>query len=120
MFLPDTLLDELAVLSACETNVGPVRPLEAGTSLAQAFLAAGAHRVIASHWTVADDSTAELMATFFESVATSQKTDSNSAAAMPAIDYAASLQNARRQLRSTSRWSAPYFWAPFILVGPSR
>ena len=111
---------ELAVLSACETNVGPTRPLEAGTSLAQAFLAAGAHRVIASHWTVSDDSTAELMATFFEGVATSQKMDSNSATAMPVIDYAASLQKARRKLRSTSRWSAPYFWAPFSLVGPSR
>ena len=33
---------ELAVLSACVTNVGPQRPLEAGVTLASGFLSAGA------------------------------------------------------------------------------
>src|SRR5262249_15425024 len=53
---------ELAVLSACQTNVGPQPPLEAGVSLAGGFLAAGARRVVASHWAVDDRSTAALMA----------------------------------------------------------
>ena len=49
------------MLSACETNVGPQLPLEAGVTLASGFLAAGARRVVASHWSGDDRSTAELM-----------------------------------------------------------
>src|SRR5262249_10172715 len=43
---------ELAVLSACQTNVGPQHPLEAGVTLASGFLAAGGRRGVASHWRV--------------------------------------------------------------------
>src|SRR5262249_8519705 len=59
---------ELAVLSACPTNVGPQPPLEAGVTLAGGFLAAGARRVVASHWGVDDESTAVLMKEFFAKV----------------------------------------------------
>src|SRR5262249_61421821 len=38
---------ELAVLSACWTNVGPLPPLEAGGTLASGFLSAGAPRGVA-------------------------------------------------------------------------
>ncbi len=107
---------ELAVLSACKTNVGAKRPLEAGTTLAQGFLAAGARRVIASHWSVADESTAELIGTFFEEIARQRK------AAEP-ITYAEALQKARKKLREGSkdpRWASPYYWAPFVLIGPGE
>src|SRR5262249_40015809 len=59
---------ELAVLSACFSNVGPQPPLEAGVTLASGFLAAGARRVVASHWGVDDESTADLMEAFFQKV----------------------------------------------------
>jgi CHAT domain-containing protein len=98
---------ELAVLSACFTNVGPQPPLEAGVTLANGFLAAGARRVVASHWGVDDESTAELMSAFFREVTTTR------------TGYARALQQARRQVRDRERWSAPYFWAPFVLVGPA-
>jgi CHAT domain-containing protein len=39
----------LVVLSACETAVGPKRPLEAGVTLGSGFLEAEARRVVASH-----------------------------------------------------------------------
>jgi CHAT domain-containing protein/tetratricopeptide (TPR) repeat protein len=100
---------QLAVLSACQTNVGPDRPMEAGSTIAQAFLAAGARRAICSHWNVDDASTAELIGGFFERVA-----------AATAIDYSKSLHDARVAIRSQSQWTSPYYWAPFILIGPPR
>jgi CHAT domain-containing protein len=102
---------ELAVLSACVTNVGPQRPLEAGVTLAGGFLTAGAHRVVASHWSVDDRSTAELMEVFFREVA-------SAAGQGQQASYARALQQARRQVRGQTQWSAPFYWAPFVLVGP--
>lgn len=99
---------ELAVLSACETNVGPQRPLEAGLTLASAFLAAGARRVVASHWNVDDRSTAELMGAFFEEVMAERK---------GAFSYARALHNARKKLREQPKTDAPFQWAPFVLIG---
>lgn len=104
---------ELAVLSACQTNVGPNRPLEAGSTLAQAFLAAGARRVVASQWSVSDASTTELVSSFLESVANSLQ-DSH------APSFASALHQAKLQIRRDKRWAAPYYWAPFILLGPNE
>lgn len=99
----------LAVLSACQTNVGPERPLEAGSSLARAFLAAGAQRVVASHWSVSDDSTTELIGTFFEEVTRNADGGTRNS-------YVHALQLARRKVRAKPEWSAPYHWAPFVLL----
>ena len=104
---------EMAVLSACQTNVGPERPMEAGASLAQAFLAAGARRVVASHWSVSDASTAELMSVFFKEIASAQSSNTP-------LDYSDALQKARKHIRNDPRWSSPYYWAPFVLLGPAR
>ena len=101
---------ELAVLSACETNVGPRRPLEAGVTLAGGFLAAGARRVVASHWGVDDQSTAELMEAFFKE---------GVAGARPGrpVAYARALREAQRKVRGQEKWSTPHYWAPFVLIG---
>ena len=109
--LPSLRDCELAVLSACVTNVGPQRPLEAGVTLAGGFLAAGARRVVASHWSVDDRSTAVLMEAFFAVVTDAVKRNQP-------VDYAAALQKARKKVRQTPEWSAPYYWAPFVLIGP--
>jgi len=102
---------ELAVLSACVTNAGPQRPLEAGVTLSTAFLAAGARRVVASHWSVDDESTAKLMEVFFQRVKAAKPGEP--------VAYAKALQFARRILRNDPRFAAPYFWAPFVVVGPA-
>jgi CHAT domain-containing protein len=99
------------VLSACQTNVGPQLPLEAGVSLAGGFLAAGAGRVVASHWGVDDRSTAALMAALFDGVMAAP-------ARGESMSYARALRQARLRLRNSADWSAPYHWAPFVLVGP--
>jgi len=99
---------ELAVLSACMTNVGPQQPLEAGVTLANGFLAAGARRVIASHWEVEDDSTSQLMQLFFAELKGDPQRSAHA------------LQRARQRIRATPGWSNPYHWAPFILIGPGE
>jgi CHAT domain-containing protein len=101
---------ELAVLSACVTNVGPQEPLEAGITLAAGFLAAGARRVVASHWSVDDEATAALMTSFFKEITAS-------AGRGESVDYAAAMQKARLAVRSRPGCAAPFFWAPFVLLG---
>jgi tetratricopeptide (TPR) repeat protein len=105
---------ELAVLSACETNVGPQPPLEAGVTLAGGFLTAGARRVVASQWEVGDDeSTARLMETFFREVVAANRRGGP-------VPFALALQKARKEVRNRSEWSAPFHWAPFVLIGPAE
>jgi CHAT domain-containing protein len=104
---------DLAVLSACVTNVGPQRPLEAGVTLAGGFLTAGARRVVASHWNVDDRSTSELMGTFFQEVTAA-------AAKGEKVHYARALQRARLKVRGKDEWASPFYWAPFVLLGPAE
>jgi len=100
------------VLSACVTNVGPQQPLEAGVTLASGFLTAGARRVVASQWSVEDESTAVLMEAFFVEVTAAAKKGER-------IGYAEALQKARRKVRAQHKeWAKPCFWAPFVLLGP--
>lgn len=56
---------ELAVLSACETNVGIVRAGQGVESLQKALTMAGAHGVLTSLWSVPDEATRELMTEFY-------------------------------------------------------
>ncbi|MBY0459152.1 MAG: CHAT domain-containing protein, partial [Gemmataceae bacterium] len=100
---------ELTVLSACVTNVGPQRPLEAGVTLAGAFLGAGSRGVMASCWSVDDQATAELMSAFFAAVRPEKG---------KGIAYADALRNARQAIRKRPGWEAPFYWAPFVYVGP--
>jgi CHAT domain-containing protein len=57
---------ELAVLSACQTGLGAVADGECVQNLQRAFHVAGCADVIASLWSVPDESTAALMAVFYE------------------------------------------------------
>ncbi|HEX4612394.1 MAG TPA: CHAT domain-containing protein, partial [Urbifossiella sp.] len=102
---------ELTVLSACVTNVGPQRPLEAGVTLSGAFLSAGSRGVMASCWSVDDRATAELMGAFFAGV--------NPTGPSPGAP-ADALRAARLAVRGRPGWEAPFYWAPFVYVGPPR
>src|SRR5262249_25907210 len=82
----------LAALRARVTPGGPQQPLEAGVTLAGGFLAAGAHRVVASFWSVDDESTAALMERFFKEVTTAV------GEGRPAA-YLGALQQARQKVR---------------------
>lgn len=100
---------ELTVLSACITYVGPQRPLEAGVTLAGAFLCAGSRGVMASCWSVDDQATADLMSEFFRAVKPGDPSPGSSADA---------LKEARLKIRAKPGWDSPFYWAPFVFVGP--
>ncbi|MDZ7292988.1 MAG: CHAT domain-containing protein [candidate division KSB1 bacterium] len=102
---------ELAVLSACESNFGRYFEGEGIFALSRGFLAAGARRVIASHWALDDLSTAELISAFFRQIARDEK------AGEKKIDYVRALRDAKRTVRNQKQWAAPCDWAPFILTG---
>ncbi len=96
----------LVVLSACQTAVqtGQRGELPAGEEfigLVAALLEAGAASVVASLWSVADQSTAELMEGFYR--------------ALPREGRGQALRSAQRALRQ--KHAHPFFWAPFVLVG---
>jgi CHAT domain-containing protein len=102
---------ELAVLSACQTYAGPERPLEAGTSMARAFLEQGARRVVCSQWSTDDQATTDFMKAFFQAIRSARHAGRD-------VDYAQALHDAKRSLRGDSnRGSLPKYWSPFVLVG---
>jgi CHAT domain-containing protein len=101
---------ELAVLSACKTNIGKQRPLETGSTMARSFIIAGARRVVCTQWAVNDQSTLSLVTRFFENIASQSKGERDE------INLADALSQARKQVRRT--YSLPRHWAPFVLIGP--
>jgi CHAT domain-containing protein len=104
------LAAELVVLSACGTGTGREIPGEGIQGLSRAFLYAGAPRVLMSLWNVDDLSTASLMEHFYLHLLRDQEAP------------ATALRQAQLQLLSADddRWQAPYYWAPFALVGDWR
>jgi len=99
----------LVTLSACETALGSgyFSEVPAGddfVGLTRAFLSAGSQAVLASLWAVNDRSTLQLMVDFYRR--------------LPKEGKAAALAKTQRAMRlSGGRYSHPYFWAPFVLVG---
>jgi len=102
---------QLAILSACETNCGPEQHGEGVWALSRGFLVAGARRVVASDWLVDDEAAASLVSYFCGGVA--QGTEGGHTP-----DYAEALTAAKRWVHGQEKWQSPYYWAPFVLVGP--
>ncbi len=97
----------LVMLSACETGLGKEKRGEGVMGLTRAFMYAGAPTVGVSLWSVADKSTADLMTDFYKRLlSTGQGTTSSGA-----------LRGAQLAMISGKKYSAPFFWAPFVLVG---
>lgn len=100
---------QLGILSACQTNVGADRPLEAPSSLSRAFFTAGAARVLSSSWQVHDKSTSMLVASFCEELAQSDAQGSTD-------QYGRALKFAKQKVRE--QYPHPSHWASFTLSGP--
>lgn len=99
---------EVAVLSACHTNSIPEQINEGTWGLSHGFVVAGATRVVASNWLVDDEAAAQLVVDYLSRIATAG--DSK-------IRHAEALRDAKRNLtRNNPMWSAPYYWAPFVLL----
>ena len=96
---------DLVVLSACQTGLGKEVRGEGLVGLTRGFMYAGAPRVVVSLWSVNDQATAELMVHFYKGMLVDK------------LRPAAALRSAQMALRNDSRWSAPYYWAGFVLQG---
>jgi len=107
---------DLVVLSACQSGLGAEAGGEGMVGLTRAFHYAGARSVLASLWSVADDSTAWLMEYLYEGLQQGE----------PVGDALRTAQV--RCLRSPSPESAmagpalahPFYWAGFVLSGAWR
>ncbi len=102
---------ELTILSACQTNYGPEQQGEGIWALSRGFLVAGSRRVVASNWVVDDEAAASLISMFCSGVAKAEHEHQP-------VDYAGSLQESKRRIRRQEKWSSPYYWGTFVLVGP--
>jgi CHAT domain-containing protein len=102
---------ELAILSACDTNVGPEQRGEGVWALSRGFLAAGARRVAATNWLLDDEAAASTVSYFCARVARQEASEGD-------VDYARALHEAKRWVRSVEKWKSPYYWAPMVLIGP--
>jgi CHAT domain-containing protein len=97
---------DLAVLSACQTGLGKFSKGEGVIGLSRALVYAGAKSIMVSYWSVADESTADLMTNFYINLL-----------AQPKSNFAEALQQAKLKMIATGKYSAPYYWAPFVLIG---
>jgi CHAT domain-containing protein len=75
--------------------------------MTRAFLHAGARSIVVSLWKVDDEATSDLMVSFYRNLGR-------------VGDKAEALRRAKLELIDRSRYSHPYYWAAFILVGRSR
>lgn len=96
----------LVTLSACQTGLGKISKGEGVIGLSRALVYAGAKNIIVSFWSVADDSTSELMKDFYKRLLEN-----------PSSRYWENLQAAKLSLMKNEKYAAPYYWAPFILIG---
>jgi CHAT domain-containing protein/tetratricopeptide (TPR) repeat protein len=97
---------DLVTLSACQTGLGKISRGEGVIGLSRALVYAGAKSIIVSFWSVADESTSELMKTFYQQLLEN-----------PSSGYATNLRDAKLSLMKKKEYSFPFYWAPFILIG---
>ncbi len=93
---------ELLVLSACQTATGDQR---AALGLAGVAVRSGARSTLATLWSVRDESTAQLMAEFYQYLTQAEN------------NKAESLRQAQLSILKNPKYEHPYYWAPFVLVG---
>jgi CHAT domain-containing protein len=101
---------ELLVLSACETARGRALGGEGINGMLWAAFVAGAPTTLASLWRVESASTSDLMIAFHRNWLEARRSKDPGA-------KAASLQKAALALIAGGKYSHPFYWAGFILIG---
>ncbi|MEN8444451.1 MAG: CHAT domain-containing protein, partial [Cyanobacteria bacterium J06555_13] len=92
---------ELLVLSACATAQGDRRAV---LGLAGIAVRAGTRSTLSTLWRADDGANTQLMADFYQGLS-------------DGLNKAQALQRAQRTLLSEAGYPAPYYWAPYVLVG---
>jgi len=98
---------DLLVLSACQTAEGDRR---AALGLAGFALRSGARATLASLWSVNDSATAQLMNHFYQELTRPHPH-------LPARSKADLFRQAQLTLLRDPKYSHPYYWAAFVLIG---
>lgn len=98
---------ELVSLSACETGLGKISQGEGVIGLSRALKYAGAQNLMVSLWQVNDQSTSDLMISFYK----------NHLYHSDRAGFRDDLRKAKLELIASDKYSSPYYWAPFILIG---
>lgn len=95
---------QLAVLSACNTAKGTVKPGAGVMSLAWAFKYAGCPSIVMSQWQVDDAATHDIMSNLYRYLREGKTT-------------AAALRQAKLDFLDTSVRVHPYYWSAFVYLG---
>jgi CHAT domain-containing protein len=95
-------------LSGCETGVGTVGSTafatgEDYTTLALAFLYAGAQNVVSTLWRIEDEGAAAFVKSYYDHLSTHGPTEA--------------LAQAQREMMSDERYGSPYYWAAYQVAG---
>lgn len=93
---------ELVTLSGCATGLSVVAAGDELLGLIRGLLYAGAQSLLLTLWDVHDQTTTEMMTSFYRRAGARQ-------------NKALALQGAMHELRE--RYPHPYYWAPFTLIG---
>jgi CHAT domain-containing protein/tetratricopeptide (TPR) repeat protein len=99
---------DLVVLSACDTGLGEHIPGEGIVGLSQAFMGAGATRVMVSLWPVEDRATFRLMSSFYHEYLSS------------GLSPSLALRKAQIAMWKDSNQYAPFYWGGFEIQGDWR
>jgi CHAT domain-containing protein len=99
------LAAELVVLSACETGRGQIEKGEGILGLTRSLFNSGARSVVSTLWKIGDSATAVFMRDFYDYLSRGN-------------DKAQALRLAKLALLK-SKYSHPFYWAPFVLHGES-
>lgn len=97
---------ELVTLSACNTSLGEMAEGEGVISLARGFFHSGSKSVVSSLWRVNDESTSEIMTSFYQYLQEGQQKSE-------------ALSNSKRDYIKNHSLSeqSPYYWSSFVLIG---
>lgn len=98
---------DLVVLSACQTNLGTLQKGEGVQSLARGFSYAGAASLVASLWSVNEQSTARLFARFYDQLTAGYQ-------------KSGALRQAKLRMleaETSNHLQSPYYWAGFVFYG---
>ena len=95
----------LVALSACNSGMGRIAPGDEFYGFKRAILLSGAKALALTYWSVDDDSTAALMTSFYKHLREGK---------LPAH---VALYKAQLELMQSAKFSEPYHWASFMLVG---
>ncbi len=98
---------KMVVLSACNTGLGQHKQGEGVMSLGRAFRHAGTKNIIMSLWQADDETTSEIMTSFYTNI-------------KDGVPKAEALRNAKLSYLENGANVFPHFWGSFVLLGDNK